>query len=100
MATPSGANSFRRELENRCTKLTIQTAFSKFFVFGLFSREGSAVCYHDDQLGGLVKVIRAFLHVKFNRYRDLGSDAFKNTLPVIYTNTVAPAGIVQYLCKQ
>ncbi|BET02261.1 Group II plp decarboxylase [Nesidiocoris tenuis] len=66
----------------------------------LFNREGSAVCYHDDQLGGLVKVIRAFLHVKFNRYRDLGSDAFKNTLPVIYTNTVAPAGIVQYLCKQ
>ncbi|KAF6201301.1 hypothetical protein GE061_005749, partial [Apolygus lucorum] len=66
----------------------------------LFNREGLAVCYHDDQLGGLVRVIRAFLHIKFNRYRDQGFDAFKNTLPVIYTSVVAPAGIVQYICKQ
>ncbi|XP_014245569.1 putative pyridoxal-dependent decarboxylase domain-containing protein 2 [Cimex lectularius] len=60
----------------------------------------SLVCYHDDQLEGIVKIIRSLLHKEVPHYAENGFEALKNNIPIIYTSASAPARIAQYICKQ
>ncbi|XP_014288455.1 pyridoxal-dependent decarboxylase domain-containing protein 1 isoform X1 [Halyomorpha halys] len=65
----------------------------------LFRCENYKVCYHDDQLGGIVRVVRALLNAKVPHYSEIGYEALKK-LPVIYTSIISPVGIVQFICNQ
>lgn len=56
--------------------------------------------YHQEQLEGLVRVVRMLLHHRYPRYLEDGALAFSNRLPCIYSSVASPLGIVQHLCRQ
>lgn len=58
------------------------------------------VCYHEDQLEGVVRVTRSLLHVRYPHYLQEGYEVLKSKPPVIYSNIASPLGIVQHICRQ
>ncbi|GBP56172.1 Pyridoxal-dependent decarboxylase domain-containing protein 1 [Eumeta japonica] len=56
--------------------------------------------YHQDQLEGLVRVVRMLLHHRYPRFLEDGALAFTNRLPCIYSSVASPLGVVQHLCRQ
>ncbi|KAI8436315.1 hypothetical protein MSG28_004354 [Choristoneura fumiferana] len=56
--------------------------------------------YHQEQLEGLVRVMRMLLHWRFPRYLEDGALAFSTRLPCIYSCVASPLGVVQHLCRQ
>ncbi|KAK9496665.1 hypothetical protein O3M35_013096 [Rhynocoris fuscipes] len=87
----------RNHVAHLSCKISSDTAH---WITDLFRCVNCKVCYHDDQLGGIVRIVRALLHSRIPHYAEHGFNALKNKLPVIYTSVAAPAGIVQYVCKQ
>ncbi|KAL1130695.1 hypothetical protein AAG570_011936 [Ranatra chinensis] len=87
----------RNHVAQLSTRISEDTAR---WITKLFKCEGYGVCYHDDQLEGAVRVVRALLHARITHYAEHGYLAIKNKLPVIYTSVAAPVGIVHHLCRQ
>lgn len=58
------------------------------------------MCYHEDQLEGIVRVTRCLLHSKYQHYMQEGYEVLKGKPPVIYSNIASPLGIVQHICRQ
>ncbi|XP_054282470.1 pyridoxal-dependent decarboxylase domain-containing protein 1-like isoform X1 [Macrosteles quadrilineatus] len=83
-----------QQLSNRVTSDTSK------WLSQLFRLGECGVCYHEDQLEGVVRVTRSLLHAKYPHYLQEGYEVMKTKPPVIYSNIASPLGIVQHICRQ
>lgn len=76
------------------------TADTSRWISQLFRLGDCGMCYHEDQLEGIVRVTRSLLHSKYQHYMQEGYEVLKGKPPVIYSNIASPLGIVQHICRQ
>ena len=62
--------------------------------------EDGTAYFHEDERDGLVRVCRLALHRKYPKFSTDGYEALYSRTPVIYINSAARPGLVQYLCTQ